>query len=49
MRPSKQSVTVTQPGHTLRRIAWFVAIWCSSVAVLALVAWVIRVALRQAT
>jgi hypothetical protein len=38
-----------QPGHTLRRIAWFVAIWCSSVAVLALVAWVIRVALRQAT
>ena len=37
-----------QPTPTLKRIAWFVAIWALSVAALALVAWAIRAALRQA-
>ena len=28
--------------HTVRRLAWFVALWAASVGTLAIVAWVIR-------
>jgi hypothetical protein len=32
----------------LRRIGWLLLIWCASVAALALVAWLIRLAMRGA-
>ncbi|ARR56644.1 DUF2474 domain-containing protein [Rhizorhabdus wittichii] len=33
---------ITEPGPLWRRLAWFVGIWAASVALLGLVAWVIR-------
>lgn len=32
----------TEPGPLWRRLAWFVGIWVASVALLGLVAWLIR-------
>ena len=31
-----------QPGPLWKRLAWFVAIWCMSVAALGAVAWVLK-------
>jgi len=40
-------MTEASPAPSLaRRIAWFMALWCGSVAALGAVAWLIRVALK---
>ena len=36
-----------KPGRLWRRLAWFVAIWAGSVASLAVVAWLVRLAIRS--
>jgi hypothetical protein len=35
----------TEPGPLWQRLAWFVAIWAGSVLLLAVVAWILRMAI----
>ena len=35
-----------EPGPLWRKLAWFIAIWAGSVAVLGVVAWLLRLAVQ---
>ena len=42
----KPATTDGAPGPLWKRLAWFAAIWAGSVAVLGVVAWVLRMAIH---
>lgn len=39
---------MVQPASWWKRLAWFLALWCAGVAAVALLAFIIRLAMRAA-